>query len=130
MSKIGDFFRSLFRRSRRRDYSMIRTEQHPPQENVERGIVYVIVNGGHAKWAYLRCPCPQHDVIRLNLSKQKRPAWTVRTKRNDAPDIFPSIWQLDGCYSHFWIRDGNVVWAKGSGSPPKKTDHSEQFSDA
>jgi hypothetical protein len=56
----------------------------------------------------------------LNLSKGKRPQWTIKVNKNGRPDISPSIWQLDGCFSHFWIRDGQVQWARDSGKPPAK----------
>ena len=125
MLKVREFFRSFLRRFRRQDYALVMTEEHPPQEKVKEGVIYVVGYQGYAKWAYLRCPCPKHDVIRLNLSKQRRPSWTVRVKEKNIPDIYPSIWQLDGCYSHFWIRDGKVSWARGSGTPPKEFEAGE-----
>lgn len=125
MLNIGEYVRGLLRRFSRQDYSLVMTEQRPSQESVKDGVIYVVGSQGYAKWAYLRCPCPQHDVIMLNLSKHRRPAWTVRVKGKNIPDIYPSIWQLDGCYSHFWIRDGKVNWAKGSGSPPRRVEVGE-----
>lgn len=113
-------FTSIFIPSQTTRYVITTSTEHPIEGKLKTGVIHIVQYDGNPKWAYLRCPCPKHDVIRLNLSKQKRPCWSIKLNRDSSPDVSPSIWQLDGCYSHFWIRDGRVAWARGSGSPPKK----------
>jgi hypothetical protein len=101
----------------RKAFTLSFTPEHPTESEIQECVVYVVQYESIPKWAYLRCPCPKHDVIRLNLSKEKRPRWIVRAA-NGRADIHPSIWQQDGCFSHFYIRNGLVQWAKDSGRPP------------
>jgi len=61
------------------------------------------------QFAYFLCPCGCGDVIRLNLSDKERPCWALQFI-DDIPTIRPSINKLSGCKSHFFIRDGKVVW--------------------
>src|SRR5258708_3324853 len=91
-------------------YRVIRTDEHPIDENVKEGFLYLIETAGYTKWAYLRCPCPKKDLIRLALVGAQAPKWRVTLDRSGRPTVSPSIRQLDGCYSHFWIRSGHVVW--------------------
>lgn len=98
---------------RGRRYKVQIGESHVAEAEVAEWTVYVVRYGAHDKWAYLRCPCPAHDVIRLNLSASQRPRWTVRAGGDRIADIDPSIWQHDGCRSHFIIRDGRVRWVRG-----------------
>lgn len=113
---LARFFGRLIGRQVSR-YRATIIDSHPHEHDIQPGVVYVLRFGDYDKWAYLRCPCPRNDVIRLNLSPAHRPRWTIRIKR-DIPDISPSIWQHDGCFSHFFVRDGKVIWAADSGRPP------------
>src|SRR6266480_125349 len=111
---------SKFRRKKRVDYQLTSRETHPKPEEVRLGQLIVVTSGGHPKWAYLRCPCPAHDLIRLCLIPDQSPNWTITESPSGVPTVFPSIWQLDGCFSHFTIYDGHVHWARGSGKRPRR----------
>ncbi len=97
------------------NYVLCRVTQHPEDADIENGVIYVLMSGRWAKWAYFRCPCPQHDIVRLNLSQNKGPRWFISKPIFGATSIEPSIRQNDGCRSHFWIRNGRVVWCGDSG---------------
>ena len=92
---------------------------HPKPEDVKDGVLYVLKFDDVDKWAYLRCPCPRKDLIRLDLNLSRSPSWAVRVARNGLPTIYPSVWQWEGCYSHFWMWQGQVHWCRGSGKPPR-----------
>lgn len=74
--------------------------------------VVVISDGGNDKWACLKCPGGCGEVIRLNLSPKRRPCWRVKQDRLARPTLEPSIWQQNECGCHFFIRSGDVLWAK------------------
>jgi hypothetical protein len=61
-------------------------------------------------WVLFRCPCGCRIVISLSLQKMHRPHWTVRKNSEGRPTVYPSVWQNNGCCSHFLIRDGRVYW--------------------
>lgn len=117
MTSVLKKLKQIFGIEKRHHYYAKLVDAHPKPDEIELGKIYIVNHLGHHKWAYLRCPCPKHDVIRLNLNKSQRPSWTISISKGNIPNVVPSIWQLDGCYSHFNIRSGNVIWAKGSGYP-------------
>jgi hypothetical protein len=61
-------------------------------------------------YALLKCPCGCGDIIMLNLMTDTKPCWEVNFN-NKKPSVYPSIWRTKNCKSHFWIRNGEVVWA-------------------
>ena len=86
--------------------------QHPSPDQMVPKVLAVVIDGGRAKWACLRCPCGCGDKIQLSLNPTRRPRWAVRVDWLERPTVEPSIHQTDGCRSHFWIRSGRVVWCK------------------
>lgn len=98
-------------------YTVESVEEHPSTHFIERNVVYVVKSGRALKWAYFRCPCDRHDVIRLGLMKSQQPHWEVSVDRLGKPTVTPSVRQVEGCYSHFWIRSGRVAWCSDSGKP-------------
>lgn len=58
-----------------------------------------------------RCPCGCGETIELLVVDEARPRWDVRIHR-DRPTLSPSVWRKAGCRSHFWVRDGRIVWCK------------------
>lgn len=101
------------------DFHAIRMDKHPAQEDMKNGLIYLVGSGGYTKWAYLKCPCPRKDVLRLSLMERRAPSWQVVVDPRGRPTVSPSIRQLDGCFSHFWIRSGRVIWCADSGTPPR-----------
>ncbi len=76
--------------------------------------VYIVGNKTtHNFWyAYMVCPCGCEERIMLNLINDVEPKWKVSlNKGEDHASIYPSIWRNEGCESHFWIKNGNIVWA-------------------
>jgi hypothetical protein len=69
-------------------------------------VLYVAKELGAA--AHL-CACGCGAKVRTPLGPTD---WTLR-ERNRRPTLTPSIgnWQLP-CQSHYWIREGNIVWAE------------------
>jgi len=92
-----------------------------PEGAVAPGLLHVVGGTGYQKWAYLSCPCGCGAPIMLSLSATRRPQWHVRIDWLDRPTIEPSIWQTDGCHSHFWVKRGQIDWVADTGKPPSRT---------
>jgi len=58
----------------------------------------------------LLCPCGCKEVIQLSLLKDDDPKWALRLSENKLPSLYPSIWRTVGCQSHFFLRDGLILW--------------------
>ena len=97
------------------------SDQHPaPGDLAERDLV-IVQSGAHLKWACFICPCGCGEKIALSLTPQRRPRWTVSVDARQRPTVSPSVWLHAGCYSHFWVRRGEIEWCPGSGQPPSRS---------
>ncbi|WP_371815099.1 DUF6527 family protein [Bradyrhizobium sp. CCBAU 51753] len=46
------------------------------------------------------------------LLKEIRPRWDARVDQRGHVTLHPSVWLKQGCRSHFWLRDGRVIWCE------------------
>jgi len=88
---------------------------HPSPNQLPEGVVVVVKDEEHEKWACLRCPGGCGEKIQLSLNPQRRPRWSVVQNRLDRPTITPSIRMTNKCACHFWVREGKVKWCADSG---------------
>lgn len=56
-----------------------------------------------------RCPCGCNKDIHLNTLDGCHPCWNF-VINNGNVSIYPSIKRRTPCKSHFWIKNGKVVW--------------------
>ena len=78
---------------------------HPMPDEMEPNVIYE-----SGSFAVLKCPCGCDTVMCLPLTKEfNRPVWSL-TGAYDAPTLRPSVLQMKGCKSHFFITDGEVQW--------------------
>jgi hypothetical protein len=91
---------------------------YPDQKALVPGLLHVVGGNGYRKWAYFKCPCGCGAPIMLSLSTTRRPSWQVEIDWLDRPTIEPSVWQTDGCHSHFWVEQGRITWVKDTGRAP------------
>jgi hypothetical protein len=89
-------------------------EQHPSVADLTDDDFVVVRAGGFTNWACFKCPCGCGRKIALSLQKERRPSWFVGVDWLQRPTVSPSVRQLTGCSSHFWIKRGYVEW---TGSP-------------
>ena len=90
---------------------------YPETSALPPGLLLVVGGPGYQKWAYLTCPCGCRQPIMLSLSATRHPNWKVRIDWFNRPTIEPSIWQTDGCCSHFWVKRGRIDWVGDPGTP-------------
>lgn len=81
-----------------------------PARVPKRRLVLLDDDGPYA--AAMLCPCGCGENIELTLMKGVRPRWDLRVNAQDRPTLYPSVWRQSGCYSHFWLSEGRVVWCK------------------
>lgn len=84
--------------------------ENPIRAEMKPNIIYIVANGRVRKWACFLCPSDCGDQIMLSLIKGSQPSWKLTIKLGGKPTIYPSVRKLDGCKSHFWIRNGIVKW--------------------
>jgi hypothetical protein len=71
----------------------------------------VVARDGDEDWAVaLRCPCGCRQRLEMMLLKEVKPRWDVSVDRHGHVSLHPSVWQREGCKSHFWVRAGKIVW--------------------
>jgi len=71
--------------------------------------------GSRVPWSVaLLCPCGCGEVIQLSLLPDDSPSWTLGFDDKDLPTVSPSVWRTKGCRSHFFVRDGMIVWYRGT----------------
>ncbi len=101
-----------------------RQRELPPSDNLLRalvvdeqpdpldsGICYLIGEDSDWWFAAFACPCGCRAEIVLNLLPTTRPRWRVEVGDDHLATIAPSINRHVGCKSHFFIREGSVLWA-------------------
>lgn len=60
--------------------------------------------------AALVCPCGCGDLIQLALDPTGHPRWLVSVNNKMVATLKPSVHRKVGCMSHFFVRDGKIIW--------------------
>lgn len=103
LNRIFEFFFGQFKNPR---LKMRKSGDIP--ERLKNRIIYLI--GDELPWLLvIRCPCSCGDEIRLNLLQEESPNWRYKIT-NKSIDVHPSIRRVRGCKSHFWIKNGRIIW--------------------
>lgn len=93
-----------------RNLQVIDGEALPPTLPV-RNLVLVRDDGDD--WSVgMRCPCGCGDTIELMTLREARPRWDISVNQAGHPSLHPSVWRKSGCRSHFWVRDGRILWCE------------------
>lgn len=103
------------------DYLVRLVQEHPMDDEIEGGIIYIVGGKDFQKWAYFRCPTDTSEIIQLSLMQKHRPCWRVRSDWMQRATIYPSVRQTDGSFAHFWLRKGNVSICADSGAPSPRS---------
>lgn len=90
----------------------------PPNDEVLSMCLYCVISGTSPKWALFRCPCGCEVVITISLQVVHNPHWQLSKSPEGKPTLHPSIWRDQGCLSHFWLKDGRIVWCFDTGRHP------------
>jgi hypothetical protein len=109
----------LFRGKRPPPQPALRAERADDiPDQVAPGTVYVVGEGEHHWAAVMLCPCGCGETIQLNLLPDARPRWRVTLHEDGTATLWPSVWRVRGCGSHFFVRRGWVDWCRGGADTP------------
>jgi hypothetical protein len=98
--------------------TIIERDITPSNDLINEAEFIVVIYKKKPIWALFKCPCGCGYVITLPLQKPHNPRWSIHKSEFGRPTLYPSIWQNKGCYSHFWVEDGKVIWCKNTGIEP------------
>lgn len=101
-SRLAHFFKP------RRKLVIIESDSLP--SDLPRKDIVLAREGGEDWCVGMRCPCGCERVIELLVFPEAKPSWRVSVDSKGHPTLHPSVWLKDGCKSHFWLRDGIVIW--------------------
>lgn len=90
------------------NYSHCYVEFEP--EDLNRRMIYIIGTNDQPWLVYFLCPCGCGKSIKLNLLRDATPCWYLGHVKSNKISIFPSIRNINGCKSHFIIRNSKVFW--------------------
>lgn len=96
----------------RRDLVLRITDGDTPPDLIEKGELVVAREDGEDWAAAFICPCGCGERVDLALIEEVRPHWRLTVNSKHHPNLHPSVWRKTGCRSHFWVRDGRIVWCK------------------
>jgi hypothetical protein len=74
--------------------------------------LYIVQEDGYEEQAAMLCPCGCKQVLHMNLLTDERPCWTVTVHADGTSTLHPSVWRQKDCLSHFWFRQGRVIWCR------------------
>jgi hypothetical protein len=98
----------------RRKFRIVRSEELP--DKLKKHKLYAIGEG--VPWlAALQCPCGCGAIVQLSLLENDRPRWRLRQEKDGTATLSPSIWRSTGCKSHFFLREGLIVWCNSGRNP-------------
>lgn len=83
----------------------IEVEDAPGGPVLEPDTVYVI--GSPVWYIHFLCPCGCGSTVHLPINVGPHPRWDYEPSTHT---VTPSILGTRGCKSHFYIRNGEVVW--------------------
>jgi len=108
LQSFGEWFRGLFGG----EQWVGQTGEDTPDQLSDR-TVYLIGDEGSKPWAaVMLCPCGCKEVIQLSLIEDDNPSWRVRLGDKRRVTLHPSVWRVRGCRSHFFVREGRILWTR------------------
>ena len=90
-------------------YATLLVEDALPKQ-LKRRTLYIVEEDGFQEQAAMICPCGCRAILHMNLLADERPCWRVTHHDDGTATLHPSVWRKKECGSHFWFRNGRVVW--------------------
>ncbi len=113
LSALG-FFRGVWSRAYsffRPPYKTVVIEETLPKALRPRTL-YIVQEDEYQEQAAMICPCGCGAILQMNLLPDERPCWRVTQHTDGTASLHPSVWRKKDCKSHFWFRQGRVVWCR------------------
>lgn len=107
LKRLFDWIKRLFYKKKPFRYKYV--EDVP---NVLKSKTIYIIGVENNPWQLImECPCGCKNTLHMNLMKEESPVWSYVIENKKMITIHPSINRIVGCKSHFFIRNGKLVWA-------------------
>lgn len=87
-------------------------EGDTPPSVVEGTDIFLARENGEDWAVAFLCPCGCYDRLELALIPEVRPNWKLSVNSDGHPTLHPSVWRKDACLSHFWLREGLIIWCE------------------
>lgn len=100
-------------------HSVTVVERPPKNKEIDSSDFYHVEFCGTPRWALFKCPCGCGAIVTLSLQRVHSPCWTLEEYQSGRPSLHPSIWRDRGCFSHFWVKDGRILWCADTGADPR-----------
>lgn len=84
-------------------------EAYDLPESIGKRTVFIIGNQENPWLLAFQCPCGCKNIIQLNLLYDVYPNWSYSINRKKIT-VRPSIWRKHGCKSHFFLKNGKILW--------------------
>lgn len=91
-----------------RSVMLVEGDSLPPQMPI-RSIV-VTVEDEEIWCVGLKCPCGCGYTIELPIIKEAKPRWDLNINLQNQISLYPSVFLKKGCKSHFWVKNGKIIW--------------------
>lgn len=78
--------------------------------NIVFKTIYLVGEQGYYWQFVMLCPCGCGSLLHMNLINDYKPFWSYEIF-NNVISLTPSIDRRVGCKSHFFIKNGKIVWA-------------------
>lgn len=92
-------------------YKTVLVDDLLPSSPIPRTL-YIVQEDGFVEMAAMICPCGCGRVLQMNLLPDERPYWSVQHHPDGTSTLNPSVWRKTGCQSHFWFRQGRIIWCQ------------------
>jgi hypothetical protein len=115
---LFNWFRSFLTRRHFKKIKFVTRVSEIPN-NIKRE-AYIVERSGRKLWLVFDCPCDKVHRLTINLSDERTPFWLTEIKGSRL-NVSPSIWLGDECYSHFWIKNSNIIQTPDSGERDTST---------
>lgn len=79
-------------------------------EIINSGTIYIVGNKGFYWQGVMLCPCGCKEQLYINFIEDQYPCWTYEILKRRRITLQPSLWRKTGCKSHFFVREGRIVW--------------------
>lgn len=91
-------------------YRIILCEELP--DVIHKDMIYLSGKPDNLCYMAMLCPCGCGETIELNLIQSSHPCWQITWNFNGTISLSPSIRRIRRCKSHFFLRNGKVIWCK------------------
>jgi hypothetical protein len=106
LKKLRNWIECIFQSKKYYKYRFV----NDVPDHLRKTVIYFVANQGYPWEIVMICPCGCAKLIYLNLLKEYSPYWRYDIDHNKKVSLYPSIHRTTGCKSHFFIKEGTVIW--------------------